>query len=148
MLPVSVVLKSVWDDKGITNAQKSLGSLGGTLGKFGGLLAGAFSVAAITNFASSAIKAAESAQVANNRLDQIASSMGIFGSQTTVVTDRLKSFADQQMMIIGQDDELIKSTQAKLLTFKQLAETADTAGGAFDRATLAAFDLAAAGFGS
>jgi hypothetical protein len=147
-MSVNVVLKSVWDDKGIQNAQKSLSSLGGSLGKFGGILAGAFSVAAITNFASSAIKAAESAEVANNRLDQIASSMGIFGSQTTAVTDRLKDFADQQMMIIGQDDELIKSTQAKLLTFKELAATADDAGGAFDRATIAAFDLAAAGFGS
>jgi hypothetical protein len=147
-MSANIVLKSIWDDRGIKNAQKSLGSLGGTLGKFGGLLAGAFSVAAITNFAGSAIKAAESAEVANNRLDQIASSMAIFGSQTTVVTDRLKAFADQQMMVIGQDDELIKSTQAKLLTFKQLAETADTAGGAFDRATLAAFDLASAGFGS
>jgi hypothetical protein len=147
-MSVNVVLKSVWDDKGIQNAQKSLSSLGGSLGKFGGILAGAFSVAAITNFAGSAIKAAESAEVANNRLDQIASSMGIFGSQTTAVTDRLKDFADQQMMIIGQDDELIKSTQAKLLTFKELAATADTAGGAFDRATMAAFDLAAAGFGS
>jgi hypothetical protein len=147
-MSANIVLKSIWDDRGIKNAQKSLGSLGGTLGKFGGILAGAFSVAAITNFAGSAIKAAESAEVANNRLDQIASSMAIFGSQTTVVTDRLKAFADQQMMVIGQDDELIKSTQAKLLTFKQLAETADTAGGAFDRATLAAFDLASAGFGS
>jgi hypothetical protein len=147
-MSANIVLKSVWDDRGIKNAQKSLGSLGGTLGKFGGILAGAFSVAAITNFAGSAIKAAESAEVANKRLDQIASSMAIFGSQTTVVTDRLKAFADEQMMIIGQDDELIKSTQAKLLTFKQLAETADTAGGAFDRATLAAFDLASAGFGS
>ncbi len=147
-MSVNVVLKSVWDDKGIQNAQKSLSSLGGSLGKFGGILAGAFSVAAITNFAGSAIKAAESAEVANNRLDQIAGSMGIFGSQTTAVTDRLKDFADQQMMIIGQDDELIKSTQAKLLTFKELAATADTAGGAFDRATMAAFDLAAAGFGS
>jgi hypothetical protein len=147
-MSANIVLKSIWDDRGIKNAQKSLGSLGGTLGKFGGLLAGAFSVAAITNFAGSAIKAAESAEIANNRLDQIASSMAIFGSQTTVVTDRLKDFANQQMMIIGQDDELIKSTQAKLLTFKELAATADTAGGAFDRATLAAFDLASAGFGS
>jgi len=105
-------------------------------------------VAAVTNFAGGALKAAEAAQVANNRLDQIASSMGIFGSQASVVTGRLKEFADQQMMVIGQDDELIKSTQAKLLTFKQLAATAGEAGGAFDRATIAAFDLAAAGFGS
>jgi phage-related protein len=148
MSAVNVTLKSVFDDKGIKQAQKSFQSVGGSLKKLGGTLAAAFSVAAITNFASGALKAAEAAQVANNRLDQIASSMGIFGSQASVVTGRLKEFADQQMMVIGQDDELIKSTQAKLLTFKQLAATAGEAGGAFDRATIAAFDLAAAGFGS
>ena len=145
---VKVVLKSVFDDKGIKQAQSSFGAIGGSLKKVGGAVAAAFSVAAISSFATGAIKAAEAAQVANNRLDQIASSMGIFGNQATAVTGRLKDFADQQMMVIGQDDELIKSTQAKLLTFKQLAGTADEAGGAFDRATIAAFDLAAAGFGS
>lgn len=148
MSSVNVVLKSVFDDKGIKQAEKSFASVGGSLKKLAGPLAAAFSVAAITNFAGDAIKAAESAQVANNRLDQIANSMGIFGSQTDAVTDRLKEFANQQMMIVGQDDELIKSTQAKLLTFKELAATANTAGGAFDRATIAAFDLASAGFGS
>ena len=147
-MSVNVVLKSVWDDRGIKNAQKSFGSLGGTLGKLGGVLAGALSVRAITNFAGDALKAADAANVANRRLEQIASSMNLFGAETSMVTGRLKSFADQQMLIIGQDDELIKSTQAKLLTFKNLASTADEAGGAFDRATLAAFDLAAAGFGS
>jgi hypothetical protein len=64
------------------------------------------------------------------------------------VTDRLKAFADQTMKATAVDDELIKSTQAKLLTFKNLAKTADETGGAMDRATLAAIDLAAAGFGS
>ena len=148
MSAVNVTLKSVFDDKGIKQAQKSFQSVGGSLKKLAAPLAAAFSVAAIANFATGALKAAEAAQVANNRLDQIASSMGIFGAQTGAVTSRLKEFADQQMMVIGQDDELIKSTQAKLLTFKQLAATAGEAGGAFDRATIAAFDLAAAGFGS
>ena len=141
-------LASKFDDKGIKNAQKSFGSLGSQLGKLTGVITAAFSVRAIANFAGDALKAAEAAEVANNRLDQIASSMGVFGVETSVVTGRLKAFADQQMMVIGQDDELIKSTQAKLLTFKNLATTADEAGGAFDRATIAAFDMAAAGFGS
>ena len=38
--------------------------------------------------------------------------------------------------------------QTSLGTFGELAASADTAGGAFDRATMAALDLAAAGFGS
>jgi hypothetical protein len=41
----------------------------------------------------------------------------------------------------------VRSAEAILLTFKELAKTADTTGGAFDRATIAAIDLAAAGFG-
>jgi hypothetical protein len=147
-MSVNLILKSVWDDRGIKAAQKSLNVMSGTLGKVGGVLATAFSVRAITNFAGDALKAADAANVANRRLDQIASSMNLFGVETGIVTGRLKAFADQQMLVIGQDDELIKSTQAKLLTFKNLAATADETGGAFDRATLAAFDLAAAGFGS
>lgn len=147
-MSVNLVLKSVWDDRGIKAAQKSLNVMGGSLSKIGGILATAFSVRAITNFAGDALKAADAANIANLRLDSIAKSMNLFGIETSTVTNRLKTFADQQMMVIGQDDELIKSTQAKLLTFKNLAVTADDAGGAFDRATIAAFDLAAAGFGS
>jgi hypothetical protein len=90
-----------------------------------------------------ALRAAEEAEVANNRLDSVAESMGLFGANTKGVTDRLKAFADETMNKIAVDDELIKSTQAQLLTFKELAATADVAGGAFDRATVSAFDMAA-----
>jgi hypothetical protein len=98
---------------------------------------------ALTGVAVGAVRAAEEAEVANNRLDSVAKSMGLFGTNTKAVTDRLKAFADETMKKIAVDDELIKSTQAQLLTFKNLAVTADTAGGAFDRATIAAFDMAA-----
>jgi len=95
-----------------------------------------------------AIKAAEDAQVADNRLANIAESMNLFGKETDTVVARLQAFADTTMKATAIDDEIIKSTQAKLLTFKELAATADVACGAMDRATLAAIDLAAAGFGS
>lgn len=147
-MAVNVVLKSVFDDRGIKNAMSGFNKIGKSVAKIGAAVGVAFSARAIVNFAGDAIKAAEAAQVANNRLDQIAKSMGIFGTNTTAVTNRLKEFANQQQLVIGQDDELIKSTQAKLLTFKELAATAGQAGGSFDRATKAAFDLAAAGFGS
>lgn len=98
--------------------------------------------------ATQAIQAAEAAQVADNRLQKIAESMGIFGDETDKVTARLGAFAEQTMKATAIDDEQIKATQAKLLTFKNLAQTADVVGGAMDRATLAAIDLAAAGFGS
>jgi hypothetical protein len=98
---------------------------------------------ALSGMAVGAVRAAEEAEIANNRLDSVANSMGLFGANTKGVTDRLKAFADETMNKIAVDDELIKSTQAQLLTFKELAATADVAGGAFDRATLSAFDMAA-----
>ena len=98
---------------------------------------------ALSGMAVGAVRAAEEAQVANNRLDSVADSMGLFGSNTKNVTDRLKAFADETMNKIAVDDELILSTQAQLMSFKDLAITAGTAGGAFDRATVAAFDMAA-----
>jgi hypothetical protein len=42
---------------------------------------------------------------------------------------------------------MIRSAQAVMLTFKNLAKSADQVGGPFDRATQASLDLAAAGFG-
>ena len=98
---------------------------------------------ALGGLAVGAIRAAEEAQVADNRLDSVARSMGLFGHSTDDVTDRLKAFADATSKKVAVDDELIKSTQAQLLTFEFLAKTAGTAGGAFDRATIAAFDMAA-----
>lgn len=102
---------------------------------------------ALSGMAVGAVRAAEEAGVADNRLQNVAESMGLFGRQTDTVVQRLKDFADTTMLATAVDDEIIKSTQAKLLTFKNLAVTADEVGGAMDRATLAAIDLAAAGFG-
>lgn len=104
--------------------------------------------AAMISFGKEAITAAEGVQEANNRVENIAQSMGIFGDEAGTVSSRLIEYAEANEIALGTDAELIKSTQAKLLTFSELAATADTAGGAFDRATTAAVDLAAAGFGS
>jgi hypothetical protein len=148
-MAIKIPIVTVFDNKGLRNAQTQVQ-------KFGAAIKTGLKVAALAAAAAAAVavvatkfaKMAEQAQVANNRLDQIAHSMGIFGDQTGAVTDRLKAYADQNKFVLGVDDEVIKSTQAKLLTFKDLAATADVAGGAFDRATKAAFDLAASGFGS
>lgn len=107
----------------------------------------AATAAAIGVVASRFARMAEEAQAANNRLDQISHSMGLFGSETGKVTDRLKAFAEANELTLGIDADIIKNTQSKLMTFRELGATADEAGGAFDRATMAALDLAAAGFG-
>ena len=105
-------------------------------------------VAAVGSFVKSSIEAGEKAATANARIDQIAKSMDLFGDETNVVTKRLQDLAKEQALATGVDQNSIKATQAKLLTFKELGQTAGELGGSFDRATSAALDLAAAGFGS
>ena len=91
--------------------------------------------------------AAQTAATSNARIAKIAESMGLFGAETQKVTDRLIALAEATARQTGVDQNLIKETQAKLLTFKEIAVTAGEVGGAFDRATQAAVDLAKAGFG-
>jgi hypothetical protein len=147
---VRVVLKSVWDDKALRKAQADVGQMGRQLGAAAGIAAAAFATAgvALTRFGIDAAKGAEQAAVAQRRLDNIAKSMNIFGNAAGKVSKRLGEFAEANELIVGVDADVIKATQAKLLTFKELAATADTVGGAMDRATMAALDLASAGFGS
>ena len=122
-------------DKAFTNGAKNVA-------KYGGLLAAGLGLAA-----TQMVKGAEVAKQADDRLVAVAKSMGLFGTQAQFVTARLIKLADAQEYELGVTAETIKLTQAKLLTFKELAVTADEVGGAFDRATVAAVDLAAAGFG-
>jgi len=117
--------------KGFQNSLKKAGQVS-TIA-LGGLAAAGFT----------AVKAAEEVAVANARLDNILTSMG-YADATKRVTD----YAQALEVTTAVDAEVIKLTQAKLATFANLAATVDTAGGAFDRATLAALDMAAAGFGT
>lgn len=115
---------------------------GKSIAGIAGLIAGAFSIRAVTNFAKESIAAAEAVSTANARIDQVAKSTGVFGDETDAVTKRIQDFAKAQEMRIAVDDTVIKGVQAQLLTFKDLSGTADETGGVFDRVTLAAFDMA------
>jgi len=106
------------------------------------------SIGALISFGKEAIRGAEAAQVADKRLAQVTQSMNLFGTDTAKVTDRLVKFADKQELLTGVTAETVKQVQATLITFGKLGESADKVGGQFDRATKAALDLAAAGFGS
>jgi len=143
-MAINIPIVSSFNNRGLTQAQSQFQKFGSSIKR--GLRVATIAAAAALAVGVVAVrfaKMAEEAQVANNRLDQVAHSMGIFGDQTSVVTDRLKAYADTNKFVLGADDEVIKATQAKLLSFKDLAATADVAGGAFDRATQASFDLAA-----
>ncbi len=110
----------------------------------GAIVAGA----AVLNFAKASVQAAQDSVVSDARLDQVAKTMGLVDGAYAGGTQRLKDYASTLSKQIGVEDESIKAVQAKLLTFKGLATTMNETGGAMDRATAAAYDLASAGFGS
>jgi phage-related protein len=139
---------SKFDATGLQKAKDAFGGFGKQLGGIAAGVAAAFSIRAITSFAKESILVAEAAQTAQNRLEAVAKATGVFGAETAKVTDRLADFAKSQEMRIAVDDTVIKGVQAQLLTFKELSRSADETGGVFDRVTIAAFDMAAAGFGS
>jgi hypothetical protein len=136
------------DDKGLKDASSALDGFGKTLKGIGGLVAGAFTIGAIGNFVKNAVLAAEEAKKANDVLAQLARTSGNLGDSTGAATSRMIAFADSQEKILGIEAEIIKGVQGQLLSFKAVGASADEAGGAFDRASMAAFDMAAAGFGS
>jgi phage-related protein len=90
-----------------------------------------------------AAKGAEEARIATAALDNVLDSMG-FGE----ATDRVSAYAESLEKTLAVDADVIKRTQTKLATFSELTKTVNKAGGSFDRATKAALDMAAAGFGT
>lgn len=149
-MAIRIKIAAEYDQRGLKKAQQELANFGDKAKK--ALAAVGVATAAIgaglVKFGADSIAAAQNVEQANNRLEQVAKSMNLFGAETEKVTQKLINFAEENEVLLGVDGELIKSTQAKLLTFKELAQTADDVGGSFDRATMAALDLAAAGFGS
>jgi hypothetical protein len=142
-----------FNDKGLKTAAKGFKDLETTSQKAQFALKKAaipatLALGALTAAATKALAAGEAVSTANARILQINKSMGLFGNDTQIVTDRLVKLAEATAMQTGMDNLSIKATQAKLLTFKNLALTANQVGGAFDRANKAALDMAAAGFGS
>ena len=136
---------------GMDTASRKVGSfVGGSvknLAKLGAAFAAAGAVAAGV-FAKSAISAAEEMATANDRIRQINESMGLFGDESAMVSDRLITLSNEMARLTGVSQNEIKEAQALLLTFGEIANSADEVGGAFDRATQLTVDMAAAGFGS
>lgn len=123
------------------------------LSKFGGIAKAAALGAAAVGAAAVVVGAklfemGDRADDANASLRQGAETMGLFGDKADDVANRLINYANKQALVNGVDQNTIKATQAKLLTFNHLADSADKMGGNFDRATIAAIDMAAKGFGT
>ena len=138
---IPIAFKS--DPRGIKEAEGALAGFGKKLAGIGVAVAGAFAIGAVFRFAKESVLAAERAQQFNDILTQVAKTTDAFGGNLTAGTNRLLKFADAQELVIGVEAELIKETQAVLLSFKAVGSSAGEAGGSFDRATKAAFDMAA-----
>jgi hypothetical protein len=152
-MAVYIPIVSEFNSKGIDKAMKEFKSLegAGKKAQFAikkAAVPAALALTALAGAAAKSLSAGEAVNSANARILQINTSMGLFGSETKQVTNRLIKLAEATARQIGVDNISIKATQAKLLTFGKLAKTAGKVGSAFDRATAAALDLAAAGFGT
>jgi hypothetical protein len=152
-MALSIPIISEFNSKGIDKAKQEFKQLEtvGQKAQFAirkAAIPAALAVGALAAAGKSALAAGEEVNSANNRLGQIAKSMDIFGESTDFVTKRLVKLAEAQAVELGISNITIKATKAKLLTFKNLAKSANVVGGAFDRANRAALDMAAAGFGS
>jgi len=152
-MAINVPIVSEFNNRGLKKAMSEFKRLETTGQKTAFALKKAFvpATAALGGLAVAGAKmvaAGEQAATANARIEQIATSMGLFGAETEKVTGRLVDLANEQARLTGVDQNLIKESQALLLTFKDIASSADEVGGAFDRATQLTLDMASAGFGS
>jgi hypothetical protein len=152
-MALSIPIISEFQDKGIKKAIAEFKQLE-TTGKKAqfalkkAALPAIAALGAVAVMAKSTLAAGEAAATSNARIAQINESMGLFGATTETVNKRIIAYANATARATGVDQNQIKLAQAKLLTFGQLAKSADQAGGAFDRATKAAIDMGAAGFGT
>jgi hypothetical protein len=152
-MALSIPIISEFDGKGIKRAKEEFKQLEtvGQKAQFAirkAAIPAALAVGALAAAGKSALAAGEEVNSANARIGQIAKSMDLFGESTDYVQRRLVKLAEAQAVELGISNLTIKATQAKLLTFRNLAKSANVVGGAFDRANKAALDMAAAGFGS
>ena len=148
-----IPLVTEFKPKGIDAAIREFKRLETTGQKFSFAMKKAFvpataGLAALGAAATKFVSAGEAAATSNARIRQVADSMGLFGEASEDVTKKLVKQAEATARLTGVDQNMIKQGQATLLTFGNIAKSADEMGGAFDRATQLTVDLAAAGFGS
>jgi len=99
-MAVNVVLKSVWDDKGVKGAESAFDNIGKTIGKLGGLIAGAFSVNALLEFTKAAAEDAKSAALLAEQL------RNTVGANEEMIASVEESIKQMQLSAAVADDVL------------------------------------------
>jgi hypothetical protein len=151
-MTISIPIISEFNGKGIDKAKKEFAQLEtvGQKAQFAikkAAIPAALAVGALAAAGKSALAAGEEVNSANKRIEQINTTMGLFGKDTDTVNKRLVKLAEETAVLTGVSNIQIKAQQAQLLTFKNLAKTAKTTGGTFDRASAAVLDMQAANVG-
>jgi hypothetical protein len=132
--------------RGLNNVAGPLKAVGVAAAAAGAAIVGAGVAAGV--LVKNLILVGEGANTASARTANAVKQMGVFGEQSAEVAARLDEVATATALQTGIDKKSIQMTQAKLATFKELLKSADQQEGVFDRVTMAAINLAAAGFGS
>ena len=128
-------------------SKKAAGSAESTTSSFkkiAGAIATGYAVTKVVDFAKESVSTASAVKVANKEL------VGVFanaGDATGKWGKHAIELADSLGRQIGVSPQVIKGAEGILATFQNVSSAAALQGGVFDRATKAAADLAAAGFG-
>jgi hypothetical protein len=151
-MALSIPIISEFNSKGIDKAKQEFKQLEtvGQKAQFAikkAAIPAALAIGALAAGAKSALKAGEEVNSANKRIEQINKTMGLFGDSSDAVNKRIIKLAESQGVLTGVSNIQIKEQQAQLLSFKNLAKTAGTTGGAFDRASKAVLDMQASNVG-
>lgn len=124
---------------------RSVDQAGGKIGRSlkAGALIGVASLGTVAVAGFKLYKGFEEGQAQGRKLAKVLENMG-----AGAATDDVEALATQISRLTGVNEDVIKQGQTLLGTFSEVAKSAGEQGGIFDRATRAAVDLAATGFGS
>lgn len=118
-----------------------LGTVGRTVGLIGGLFAGAQVVGLFGDAIGEAREAAQVTRITENAIRATGGAAKVSAADVGALATAISNKT-------GIDDEAVQSASNLLLTFKNVRNEAGEGARIFDRATAAAMDLSAAGFGS
>src|SRR5215471_12326610 len=108
-------------------------------------IGGAFAADKVVEFGKKTLEAAEEGEKSKARLENVFKGVG---DSTGEAAKKAEEYAEKLSKQIGIDHDTIELAQAKLGTFHAISNETARQSGIFDRATNAAADLAAAGFGT
>jgi hypothetical protein len=127
-----------------STAESSTKKTGASITGIAKAVATGYAVAKVVDFGRTSVKAAEESAVAHERL---VSTFKGAGDATGAAAAGAEAYAQSLSKATGVDDEAIMGAQSLLATFHSVSGAAGRQAGIFNRATAAAADLAAAGFG-